>query len=332
MATSSASYSMSQQRRPSSMQRANGSSRLQGLRRAVTDRATLDQSLGWFSLGLGLTQVLAPKTVGRMIGVGDQSTVMRMCGVREIVSGMGLLTGRAPAAFAMSRVVGDAIDLALLGAALRSPQADPARIAAAATAVAGVAAADLYASKLDMRASMAEASQEVPVTVSLMINSAPEKLYEFWRDLTNLPRFMQNLESVQQLDERTSHWVAKAPGGVRVQWHSEIVEDQPGEFISWRTREDSEVNHCGSVRFERAPSGQGTIVRVEIYYGMPGGPLAAKAAKMFAASPESIVMEDLRRFKQLIETGEIATTRGQPSGARSLVGRAFSPSFNKGSS
>src|SRR5688572_1252963 len=179
MATSPASYSMSQQRRPSSMQRGNGSSRLQGLRRAVTDRATLDQSLGWLSLGLGLTQVLAPKTLGRMIGVGDQSTLMRMCGVREIVSGVGLLSGRAPAAFAMSRVVGDAMDLALLGAALRSPQADPARIAAAATAVAGVAAADLYASKLDMQASMAEASQEVPVTVSLMINSASEKLYEF---------------------------------------------------------------------------------------------------------------------------------------------------------
>jgi uncharacterized membrane protein len=331
MATSPAHYSMFQ-RRQSSMQRANGSSRaspaLQAVRRAATDRSTLDRSLGWFSLALGLTQMLAPKTLGRMIGVGDQSTVMRMCGLREIVSGVGLLSGRAPAAFAMSRVVGDAVDLALLGAALRSPQADPARIAAAATAVAGVAAADLYASKLDMRASMAEASEEVPVTVSLVVNSSPEKIYEFWRKLTNLPRFMKHLESVQETGERTSHWIAKGPGGMRLQWDSEIVEDQPGQFISWRTREGSEVNHCGSIRFERASSGQGTIIRVEMYYGWPGGQLGAKAARMFSAAPEAVAMEDLRRFKQLIETGEIATTRGQPSGARSLLGRTFS----KGSS
>ncbi|MBM0107175.1 SRPBCC family protein [Steroidobacter sp. S1-65] len=287
-------------------------------------RPTLDRSLGWFSLGLGVAELLAPKTVGRMIGVGDQSTMLRMCGMREIVSGVGLLSGRAPATFAMSRVVGDVMDLALLGASLRSPDANPTRVAAAATAVAGVAALDLYASKADLQSSLAEAPQDVPVTTSLTVNSPPEEVYQFWRKLENLPRFMTYLDSVRQVDERTSEWVARAPGGVKLQWRSEIVEDEPNRFISWRTCPGSEINHVGSVRFESAPNGRGTILRVEMYYGLPGGPMAARVGQLISNGPEAMVLEDLRRLKQLIETGEIATTRGQPSGARSLVGRAFS--------
>ena len=286
----------------------------------------IDRSLAWFSLGLGVAEVLAPKSLGRMIGVGDHSTMLRMCGVREIATGIGLLSGRAPAAFAMSRVAGDAFDLALLGVALRSRDARPSRVAVAATAVAGVAALDLYASKLDMQEAIASAPEETPITVSLAINAPPQRLYEFWRQLENLPRFMQHIESVEATGERTSLWTAKAPGGVRLQWESEIVDDQPGRCISWRTLEDSEVNHCGSVRFEAAPSGQGSIVRVEMYYGAPGGKLAARAAKMLTTAPEAVVKEDLRRLKQLMETGEIATTRGQPSGVRSVLGRTF----NKG--
>jgi uncharacterized membrane protein len=295
------------------------------MRRAVRkmgDRDTLNRSLGLFSIGLGLTQLLAPKTLGRAIGVGDQTTVMRLCGMREFATGVGLLSGKAPAAFSTSRVIGDVMDLALLGASLRSPQANPSRIAAAATAVASVTAVDVYASKLDIQSSIARAAQEVPVTVTLAINSPPEKIYEFWRKLENLPRFMQNLESVRETGDRTSHWIAKA-GGMRMQWQSEIVDDQPNQFISWRTREGSEVNHCGSVRFDAASGGRGTIVRVELYYGLPGGRVAQQAAKLFSAAPETVIKEDLRRLKQLIETGEVATTRGQPSGARSLVGRTF---------
>jgi uncharacterized membrane protein len=288
----------------------------------------MDRSLGWFSVGLGVTQLLAPKALGRMIGVGDQSTALRLCGVREIISGVGLLSGRAPATFAASRVVGDVMDLALLGAALRSPQADPKRIAAAATAVASVAAVDLHAARSDMRASLAKAPQDAHVTVALVMNSPPEKIYEFWRNFENLPRFMTHLESVQVTSDRTSRWVAKAAGGMRLQWTSEIVEDQPGEFISWQTSEGSDINHCGSVRFE-PHSIQGTIVRVEVYYGLPGGQLASRAASLLSMAPESMVKEDLRRLKQLIETGEIATTRGQPSGARSFVGRTFSRSSSQ---
>lgn len=323
MAMTSTERLKSRARRLTAVPRSKAPTQLRRAMHRMGDRETLDRSLGWFSIGLGLTQLLAPRTLGRAIGVGDQSTVIRMCGMREIVSGVGLLSGKAPAAFSTSRVFGDVLDLALLGASLRSPQANPGRIAAAATAVASVTAVDMYASKLDIQDSMSKAARDQPVTVTMAINSPPEKVYEFWRKLENLPRFMQHLESVRETGDRTSHWVAKAPGGVRVQWQSEIVEEQPNQFISWRTREGSEVNHYGSVRFETAPGGRGTIVRVEMYYGLPGGRVAQRAAQLFSAAPETVIKEDLRRLKQLLETGEIATTRGQPSGARSLLGRTF---------
>lgn len=294
------------------------------------DRESINRSLGWFSVALGVTQLLAPRALGRAIGVGDRTTAMRLCGVREIASGLGLLSGRAPATFAIARLAGDAMDLALLGAGLASPQANRNRIAAAATAVAGVAALDLYASKLDLEASLAAAPQDAAITVSLVINSSPQQLYEFWRKLDNLPRFMKHLESVEVVDERVSRWVATGPGGVRAQWESEITEDRQDEFISWRTREGSTVHHSGSVRFEAAPGGRGTVVRVELLHGTSGGRLASQAAKMLGGPPEAAIREDLRRLKQLIETGEIASTRGQPSGARSLIGKTLTHASRKG--
>jgi uncharacterized membrane protein len=159
-----------------------------------------------------------------------------------------------------------------------------------------------------------------------VINSPPDRLYEFWRQLDNLPRFMKHLQSVEILDERRSRWTAVGPAGVRAQWESEIVDDRANEFISWRTRPGSEAHHQGSVRFEPAVGGRGTVVRVELTHGAPGGALASRAAKLLGAAPEAAIREDMRRLKQLIEAGEIPTTRGQPFGARSLLGKTFSRS------
>jgi uncharacterized membrane protein len=312
--------------------RSNGSPQ-QASQQSAGNGSQLDKSLGWFSLGLGLAEVLAPRTVGRMIGVGEHTTILRLCGMREIASGLGLLSGRAPAAFATSRVVGDAMDLALLGASLRSPDCNPSRIAVAATAVAGVAAVDLYASKRDVSTALAAATQETaPVTVALAMNRPAQEIYEFWRKLENLPRFMRHVESVRETGERTSRWVAKIPGGTSVEWDSEILEDRPGEYISWRTLGDSEVKHTGNVRFEAARGGSGTIVRVEMQYDAAGGNLAARVASVFSAAPETMVKEDLRRLKQLLEAGEIATTRGQPAGTRSVIGRVLGRASSKESS
>lgn len=287
------------------------------------DERQLSVALGWFSVGLGLVQILAPRSLGRFIGAGEShAALMRLCGVREIASGVGLLSRRAPAGSAMARVAGDAMDLALLGAALRSPDAQPARLMGAATAVMGVMAVDMYAAGRNARNGLAE-SENVPVKVSIAINSPAQKLYDFWHDVENLPVFMDRLQSVTRKDEKTSHWIAKAPvGGTPVEWDSQIVEDQPDSYIAWRTLPGSQVHHQGSVRFEPAGT-HGCIVHVEMQYAAPGGNLGALAAKIAGEDPEVQIRRDLRALKQFIETGEVATTRGQPSGARSLLGRTL---------
>lgn len=289
---------------------------------AKLDKQTVAQGLGWFSIGLGITQLLAPRQLGRAIGVGEHPMLMRLCGLREIASGVGLLSKRAPGMWAWSRVAGDAMDLALLNAAARSEDSDTGRIALAASAVMGVTALDVYAGQ-SLKGWESLETAEVEVTERVTINSSPQELYAFWRNLENLPRFMRHLESVNVLDERTSHWVARAPAGRTVEWQSEIVDDQPGSRLSWRTAPDSEVTHTGTVTFEPATHGRGTIVRVQLTYRPPAGFLGVQIARLMGEEPKLQIHDDLRRLKQLLETGEIATTEGQPSGKRSLIGRTM---------
>lgn len=286
----------------------------------MADLRMLSQALGWFSVGLGLAELLAPRAVGRAIGVGDQPALLRLCGLREVVSGIGMLSERYPSKWAMARVAGDAIDLALLGAAARQPDADRMRIALAATAVAGVTAIDVFASR---QLESIESSQEPTETVAkaITINSPPETIYRFWRNLENFPRFMRHLVEVKSTGERTSHWIATAPAGTRVEWDAEIVEDEANSRIAWRTLPSSTVEHEGVVSFEPAPGGRGTIVRVSMSYVPPAGKVGVRVAKLFGEEPNLQIDSDLRCMKQLIETGEIATTDGQPTGRRSVLGR-----------
>lgn len=281
---------------------------------------TLSQALGWFSIGLGIVELVAPRALGRAIGVGDQPALLRLCGLREIASGIGLLSERMPAKWALSRVAGDAIDLALLGAAARQPNSDRMRIAVAAATVTGVTALDIYASQ-QLKEIESEHEPVETVTKTITINRTPEELYEFWRNLENFPRFMRHLESVQMTDERTSHWIAKAPAGTTVEWDAEIVEDQTNSRVAWRSLPDSDVEHEGIVSFEPTPGGRSTIVRVELSYVPPAGKVGVAVAKLFGEEPSVQIDSDLRHMKQLIETGEIATTEGQASGRRSIVGR-----------
>src|SRR5690606_10127077 len=142
----------------------------------------------------------------------------------------------------------------------------------------------------------------------------PETLYAVWRDFSGLPRFMRHLESVTVLDDRRSHWVARAPAGRTVEWDAEISADEPGRRIAWHSVDGSEVAHAGSVRFEPAPAGRGTEVHVSLEYAPPGGELGARLARFLKEEPEHQIRDDLRHFKQWMETGELATTEGQPSG------------------
>lgn len=142
----------------------------------------------------------------------------------------------------------------------------------------------------------------------------PQTLYAAWRDFAGLPRFMRHLESVEVIDDRRSRWVAKAPAGRSIEWEAEVSADEPGRRIAWHSVEGSEVAHAGSVRFEPAPGGRGTVVHVTMEYAPPGGEIGARLARFLKEEPEHQIREDLRRFKQWMEAGELATTEGQPSG------------------
>jgi uncharacterized membrane protein len=149
---------------------------------------------------------------------------------------------------------------------------------------------------------------------SVTINRDRDEVYRFWRDFDRLPTFMIHLDSVQQQDERRSHWVARAPAGRHVEWDAEIVEDRPGELIQWRSLEGSEVSNGGAVRFVDAPGDRGTEVHVDLHYEPPGGRLGATLAKVFGEEPEQQLRDDLRRFKQMMEVGEVVVTDGSPDG------------------
>lgn len=156
---------------------------------------------------------------------------------------------------------------------------------------------------------------------SIAINRGPDELYAFWRKLDNLPRVMRHLESVEVIDERRSHWILRLPTGVALEWDAEITADQPDESFSWASVQGSPLDHSGTVAFQRLPAGRGTILAVEIRIELARGPLLTNLAKLFAPYPEQRLLNDLRELKQLMETGEIATTAGQPSGHRGIVSK-----------
>ena len=158
------------------------------------------------------------------------------------------------------------------------------------------------------------ARRMVLVQQSHTIAADPETLYAAWRDFSGLPRFMRHLESVEVIDGQRSRWVARAPAGRTIEWEAEITDDEPGRRIAWHSVPGSEVANAGSVRFDPAPEGRGTVVQVSLEYAPPGGELGARLARFLKEEPEHQIREDLRHFKQWIEAGEVATTQGQPSG------------------
>src|SRR3954470_11117091 len=157
-------------------------------------------------------------------------------------------------------------------------------------------------------------SRGVNVEDAVTINRPPEELYACWRDFSRLPTFMSHLISVRPIDARRSHWVAKAPAGRKVEWDAEIINEIPNELIGWRTLENADVVSAGSVRFRRADNGRGTEVRVRLQYDPPAGKAGSAIAWLFGNEPSQQIREDLRRFKQLLETGEVPNTKGQPRG------------------
>jgi uncharacterized membrane protein len=278
---------------------------------------TLARGLGWFSIGLGAAQLTAPRAVARLVGVspdGRTRTIMRLMGAREVTAGVGTLTRRRPAGWLWARVGGDALDAALLAvAAVRAAHSRP-RLLLALGGVAGAAAADVVeATRLGRVATHETGDGGIHVRKAITVNRSPDETYAFWRDLESLPRFMAHLESVRETEEGLTRWRAAGPFG-SVEWDAEVVEDRPGERLAWRTLPGADVESAGSVRFTAAPGGHGTELVAELEYRPPAGGVGAAVAKLFGEDPHTQLADDLRRFKQVLETGEIARSDGTPLG------------------
>lgn len=265
--------------------------------------------LGWFSLGLGVAQLVAPRHLARLIGASDSPiacATMRAFGVREVAAGLGILGQPRPNLMLWGRVAGDLLDLGMLTQQLTTKRRGRGRLALATATVVGTTMLDL---KTALDATRARRGQNlnadgVHVKHAITIRATPGQVYGFWRNLENLPKFMSHLESVK-VHNGKSIWRAKAPAGTTVEWLAEIVADHPNSLISWRSLPGSEIPNRGSVRFRSAPGNQGTEVHVQIVYQRPGGALAAQFAKLFGEEPKQQIKSDLRRLKQVLETGEV---------------------------
>src|SRR5215831_13957846 len=140
---------------------------------------------------------------------------------------------------------------------------------------------------------------------AVTVNAPAKKLYTYWRNLKNLPKLFDSVLSVDVSDSARSHWTLRVPGGISLEWDAEIMIDRKNEMIGWRSLHGADIDNAGYVRFERATGGRGTVVRVALQYNPPAGRLGAAVSTLFGEKPASQIQEALRKFKQVMETGEV---------------------------
>ncbi|MBA2597296.1 MAG: SRPBCC domain-containing protein [Chloroflexia bacterium] len=279
------------------------------------DLDRLTRALGWFSIGLGVAQIVAPQRMAQIVGFAEDDTnvpLFRAVGVREIASGVGILTQSNPSSWLWARVGGDAMDLALLTKAMGTDHADRGRIAAATAAVVGVTAIDALAGMRHSRdlngsTSLDErpAPSEPRVASAITVNAPIAEVFAAWNGFRDLPRFMTDFATVEVRNDRQSHWEATLPAGMSFGWDVTITESKANERIVWTSDEGSGIEASGEVRFNRAPGDRGTEIMFDARFNPPGGEIGNKIAGLFSDPLGVKVNNDLRHAKQLIELGEI---------------------------
>jgi uncharacterized membrane protein len=278
-----------------------------GVARDSSTTARLSNRLGWFSIGLGLAEVIAPGALSKVIGVRNQPknrTILRLYGLRELAAGVGILAQPRQAGWLWARVAGDAVDISSLLSATGNRRNNKGKIAFATASVIGVTAADIYcAQQLSSGRQRGAGADQGRVVRTIIVGRSAEDVYNFWHNFENLPRFMTYLQSVRYTGDRRTHWVAKGPAGARLEWDAETVMEESNRTSSWRSVEGSPIENSGSVRFERAPGDRGTLVRVEI--DVSRNPGAAALGKLLKIDLGRRVAHDLRNLKQVLEIGEV---------------------------
>ena len=277
----------------------------------------LVRMLGLASAGLGAPLLWRTDEVAKWAGVDDMPAapaVIKAIGAREMASAGLCLVG--PSGSIWTRVAGDAMDAGLLAYALQSRKGDRwARTTTALAAVLGVTAIDLVAATRTARKQHGQGRPgPLELKASTTVNKTPEEVYAYWRDFENLPSFMLHLRKVSANGDGRSTWEVNAPVLRKVKWEAELTGDEPGRRISWKSLPGSTVDNSGTVHCAPAPGDRGTEVSVVLHYDVPGGRAGRVAAKLLGEEPEQQVRDDLRRFKQVMETGDLVRSDSFPHG------------------
>ena len=280
----------------------------------VNRTGELARRLGLTSLALGAAMLALPRATCAVSGLPRTPRVirrMRLVGLRELCAAAGLLAPGSDAPWLWSRVAGDLMDLAMLSAVSRGRQGRLRRR----LSIASVSTLTV----LDVWAASRTSGSPQPVhnvTMALTINRRPEDVYAFWRRFENLPLFMTHLERVTQNGD-LSTWSARGPLGSTVEWTARITDDTPNRRIAWASLPGSPVSTEGVVLFREAPGQRGTELVVTIDYGLPLGRVGSALSTVAGEHPKLQVHDDLKRFKQILEVGEIITSNAAPQGPRS---------------
>lgn len=258
---------------------------------AHRETSKLTTGLGYFSLGLGTMQLLVPDRVNRLIGVRDDAGSrfwQRVVGVQELSAAAGIFTQRRPVEWLWGRTAADVLHLSLLARSLRGRAVAPSRVAGAMGSVVGTFALDAYASAR-MTSDPQATRKEAPVqcNASITISGTREEVQRGWQEF-----------------ERS--------GGPHVRLGPiETVQEQLGSSTEFRTTDPSAT---GIARFVDAPGRRGTEIHLELEYEVPAGAVGAAVKKVVGDDPHQMAQDDLRRFKQLVETGEVVRSEGAPTG------------------
>ena len=260
-------------------------------RDAVQDAERVSTALGWFSIGLGLMEIAAPASVARFAGMQDRPgtrNLVRAFGAREIGAGIGILLSPRDASRVWARVAGDALDVSGLAVALADEGTDRSRAIMATIAVLGVTAVDIAcAVQLGPKSiGSVPAGTMKDVSQAITVNAPTDTVFDFWRELSNLPRVMTHLKGVQV----------------------ELLDEVADERLSWRVTDHAGRQSQGTVSFRPAPGGRGTEVRVRVERQTVAVP--RMLSRLVGQSPEQRLRADLSRFKQIIEAGDVARSDG----------------------
>jgi uncharacterized membrane protein len=288
-------------------------------------------ALAGFSVMLGSAQLAVPGAMNKLIGASDNPrsrAVQRwLGGARETAAGIAIESSRNPVGPLCARVAGDALDLALLGSLCRSRTRPPTarrRAALAAAAVVGVTVADVVAVNQARRngaAGLNRRTGDIEAKAAVTVNKPRGEVFAYWNNVENVATFMAHLESVRSLVAGRSRWRAVGPAGTNIEWETEITDCRPDELIAWQSAGDTAVPNRGQVEFRPAPGDRGTEVHVRLCYRPPAGKMGSAIATLFGAAADQQVRDDLRRFKQVMETGEVVRSGASPEGT--LIQRRF---------